>query len=107
MAKVSMSDAISLTAQYAGYSQEVTREIVDAYTHIIFKLLLKGLELRIRTLGRFYLTTQPAQAEREWKSPLTGKVEKLSAKPAYQRPYFKFYPSVVKEIREVTEGHLL
>ena len=107
MARVSMSDAITLTAQYAGYSQEVVKEIIYAYGHIILQLLLKGFEVRIPVLGRFYLTTQPAQPEREWKSPLTGKVEKLEAKPEYQRPFFKFYPSVVKEVREVTEGNLL
>ena len=107
MAKVSMSDAITLTAQYAGYSQEVVKEIIYAYGHIILQLLLKGFEVRMPVLGRFYLKTQPARKEREWDSPLTGKIERLEAKPEYQRPYFKFYPSVVKEVRETTEGNLL
>ena len=54
MAKISMREAIKLTAQYVGCSQEVANTVIEAYAYIIYKLLLEGYDVRMPLLGRFY-----------------------------------------------------
>lgn len=107
MAKISMKEAIKLTAQYVGCSQEVANTIVEAYAYIIYKLLLEGYDVRMPLLGRFCLQTKPEQPAKTFKLPQTGEEMTLSPKPAYQKPTFKFTPTIKREIREKTEGNLL
>lgn len=107
MAKVSYKEAIKLTAQYVGCPYHVADIIIKAYGHIIYKLLLEGYETRMPVLGRFYLSTHKEQPERQWKDPRTNEYVTLAPKPAYQKPDFKFFPSIIKEVREKTEGNLL
>ena len=107
MAKISMKEAIKLTAQYVGCSQEVANTIIEAYAYIIYKLLLEGYDVRMPLLGRFYLQTKPEQPAKTFKLPQTGETMALPPKQAYQKPSFKFTPTIKKEIREKTEGNLL
>ena len=102
-----MKEAIKLTAQYVGCSQEVANTIIEAYAYIIYKLLLEGYDVRMPLLGRFCLQTKPEQPAKTFKLPQTGEVTTLSSKPAYQKPTFKFTPTIKREIREKTEGNLL
>lgn len=107
MAKISAKEAIKLTSQYVGCSYNVAETIIKAYGYIVYKLLLEGYEIRMPILGRFYLSTQNEQPERQWKDPRTNTMVTLSPKPAYQKPSFKFTPSIIHEIRQKTEGNLL
>lgn len=102
-----MKEAIKLTAQYVGCSQEVASTIIEAYAYIIYKLLLEGYDVRMPLLGRFYLQTKPEQPAKTFKLPQTGETMTLPPKQAYQKPSFKFAPTIKKEIREKTEGNLL
>ena len=107
MAKISMKEAIKLTAQYVGCSQEVASAVIEAYAYIIYKLLLEGYDVRMPLLGRFYLQTKPEQPAKTFKLPQTGETMALPPKQAYQKPSFKFAPTIKKEIRKKTEGNLL
>ena len=107
MAKISMKEAIKLTAQYVGCSQEVANTVIEAYAYIIYKLLLEGYDIRMPLLGRFYLQTKPEQPAKTFKMPQTGEIKSLPPKQAYQKPVFRFTPTIKKEIREKTEGNLL
>lgn len=107
MAKVTTKEAIKLTAQYVGCSYKVADKIIKAYGYIVYKLLLEGYETRMPVLGRFYLATQKAQPEKEWKDPRTKQMITLAPKEAYQKPSFKFMPAIIKEVRQKTEGSLL
>ena len=106
MAKISTKEAIKLTAQYVGCPYHVADVIIKSYGYIVYKLLLEGYETRMPVLGRFYLSTQKEQPEKEWKDPRTKQIVTLAPKPAYQKPAFKFTPSVIKEVRDKTEGNL-
>lgn len=101
------SDVIRLTARYSGYTQEVAKDIIDAYGHIVRKLLLEGYQVRIPEVGRFYLHTKKAQPEKPYVMPLTGERVILPAKPEYQKPKFKYTPTLTKEIKEKSWGNLL
>lgn len=107
MAKVTTKEAIKLTANYSGYSIDVVEAIIKSYTYIVHRLLLEGYETRMPNLGRFYLKDMAAKPAREWTNPITGQKETLKAKSAYQKPDFKFLPTITKEIRNRTEGNLL
>ena len=107
MAKISMKEAIKLTAQYVGCSQKVASTVIEAYAYIIYKLLLEGYDVRMPLLGRFYLQTKSEQPAKTFKLPQTGETKVLPPKQAYQKPSFKFTPMIKKEIREKTEGNLL
>ena len=88
MAKISMKEAIKLTAQYVGCSQEVASTVIEAYAYIIYKLLLEGYDVRMPLLGRFYLQTKPEQPAKTFKLPQTGETMTLPPKQAYQKPSF-------------------
>ena len=107
MAKGLNKEAIKLTAQYIGCSYNVAEQIIKAYGYIVYRLLLEGYDVRLPNVGRFYLTTQKEQPERQWKDPRTNEYVTLAPKPAYQKPDFKFFPSIIKDVREKTEGNLL
>ena len=107
MAKGLNKEAIKLTAQYVGCSYNVAEQIIKAYGYIVYRLLLEGYDVRLPNVGRFYLTTQKEQPKRQWKDPRTNQYITLERKEAYQKPAFKFTPTVIKEIRERTEGNLL
>lgn len=107
MAKVSANEAIKLTAQYVGCSQSDAKIVIEAYGYIIYKLLLEGYDIRMPVLGRFYLAEKGEQGEHQWKDPRSGEMVTIKAKPAYQKPMFKFSPTVIQEIRSKTEGNLL
>ena len=107
MARVASSDVISLTADYAGYTQHVVKEVLEAYTQVVLTLLKNGCGSRLLSLGRFDLRPMSAKEERDFKLPQTGEVVKLSASPAYQKPFFAFTPSKFDEIRKATEGDML
>ena len=104
MVQVNKTHAISLTADYAGYTQEVVSDVLNAYAHIVYKLLLKGYGCRMPILGKFELRERKAQAPREWTNPHTGEREMLDEVPAFLKPSFKFNPSIMKEVRKATEG---
>ena len=104
MAQIGKNDAISLTANYAGYTQEVVNDVLNAYAHIVYKLLLKGYGCRMPILGKFELRERKAQAPREWTNPHTGQREMLGEVPPFLKPSFKFNPSITKEVRKATEG---
>ena len=101
------SDVVRLTARYSGYSQEVAKEIIDAYGHIVHKLLLEGYQVRIPEVGRFYLHTKKAQPEKPYVMPATGEHVILPAKPEYQKPKFKYTPTIIREIKEKSWGNPL
>ena len=107
MAKVSATEAIKLTARYVGCSYDVANQIIKSYVYIVYKLLLEGYDVRMPVLGRFYLKTKSEQPSKQFKIPQTGEIVMLEPKPAYQKPSFKFTPTIVKEVREKTEGNLL
>lgn len=101
------SDVIRLTARYSGYTQEVAKDIIDAYGHIIYKLLLEGYQIRMPEVGRFYLKTNDPRPERPFVMPQTGEHVVLPATPEHQVPKFKFTPTLTKEIKEKSWGNLL
>ena len=61
MAKISMKEAIKLTAQYVGCSQEVASTVIEAYAYIIYKLLLEGYDVRMPLVGFIYKQNQSNQ----------------------------------------------
>lgn len=107
MAKVSANEAIKLTAQYVGCSQQDAKTVIEGYGYIIYKLLLEGYDIRMPVLGRFYLAEKAERGEHEWKDPRSGNMITIATKPAYQKPMFKFSPAIIQEIRQKTEGNLL
>jgi nucleoid DNA-binding protein len=107
MSGIKASELISLTAQYAGFSQDVVKEVLNSEAHVIIELLKSGHSVKLPVLGQALLTTTKARAPREFKKPNTGEIIMLEAKEAYQKPAFRFYPAIHKEIKELTEGNLL
>jgi nucleoid DNA-binding protein len=107
MKGVTANQLISLTAQYAGFSQEVVREILNSEAHVIMELLKNGHSVKVPILGQITLTVNKAKPAREFKKPTTGEMIMLEPKEAYQKPSFKFYPAIRKEIKELTKGNLV
>ena len=101
---ITANEAISLTAKYTGYTQEVVKEIVYGYAHIVSEVMKMGYGVKMPLIGRFYLTQRKEQVGRKFKKPLTGEVVDLPARPAYKKPSFKFTPAFKQDIRELTEG---
>lgn len=102
--QITINEAISLTAKYTGYTQEVVKEIVYGYAHIIQEVMKMGYGIKMPYIGRFYLTQRNEQAGRKFKKPSTGEIVDLPTRPAYKKPSFRFTPSFKKEIRDITEG---
>ena len=101
---ITIGEAISLTAKYTGYTQDVVKEIVYGYAHIVCEVMKQGYGVKMPYLGRFYLTQRKEQAGRPFKRPLDGEIIDLPVRPAYKKPSFKFTPMFKQEIRDLTEG---
>lgn len=101
---ITANEAISLTAKYTGYTQEVVKEILYGYAHIVSEVMKMGYGVKMPRIGRFCLTQRNEQAGRKFKQPSTGEVIDLPTRPAYKKPSFRFTPAFKQEIRELTEG---
>ena len=100
---ITVNETISLTAEYTPYTQQVVKDILYAYAHIVHKLLKMGYNVNMPTLGKFCLSQYKGSKEytTEWAD---GKKIHHEAIPPYKKPTFRFAPAVCAEIRELTEG---
>lgn len=103
MGYVNRDELVRLVAKYTGFTISDTREMVEAYTVIVERLLREGHSVRFGDLGRFKLKDMAAQSERKGYSPKVKGLVTISAKPAYKKPEFAFTQSFRKEIRAISE----
>lgn len=102
--RISTSEIIPLVADYCGYSQGTVREVIDAYTKVIFNILKNNCAVYVMNLGIIHLRTIKALPERDFKLPTTGEIIKLDATLACKTPSFKFSKNVREAVREKTKG---
>lgn len=93
---ITKSEMVSDIASQTGLSKSQINSVFEALADVVEKAVKDGSAITIPNLVKIYVHKRPATSARQMKSPLTGEMISVSAKPA--RKVVKTKP--VKNLKE-------
>ena len=99
------SEVVNLVSGYTGYSQAITKEIIEGYIYVIGKLMEQGCSVRVPTLGKFTNLHHDAIKGGEKYMYFLGETKQVEPKQEYLLPKFLFSKTKIEKIKKATEGY--